>query len=749
MKGKTDHMKKWKAWLETIKNRIETVKNHLQIYRNRNYGATEKAVSIALEVMVSLLFGIAMSQLFPQTIPAFFIGILLGLLFFHIAIAITCWFIGQVRKLGLRNLICQILLITGCAVFAMFGNLGYSVISSLLVGAVFGMIIIWFCKTLWALLHNHVHTPTIRISLCLSGAFVIAGVVFIVGRGFHDEYITAYLKLNQQVQQADTVPGFAEQFHPGNYTVKSLDYGSKPGEDIVSDTMDLSFCVENPGGLDGLRRNVFFDYDINKAPIAGKVWYPKEATGCPVVFIIHGNHNILTESYLGYEYLGKYLASYGYVVVSVDENVLNGLSHENDARAILLLENIKELQRYNMKKDNPLYQKMDYQNIALAGHSRGGEAVATACLFNRLGAYPENGMHAFDYHFAIRSVLAIAPTVDQYMPADHEVELRDVNYLLLQGANDQDVTENMGNTQYNHVEFSGDGNYIKSSLYIAGANHGQFNSLWGRFDLPQPASSFLNVANFLSQQDQQDILKIYAKTFFDHTMKSDSKYLDLLNNYAKYSNYLPKTLYIQQYQQSQEEMICDFEEDSDLQTATNGDVRLDADHMRTWTEEMSRYSDDNLQERHNYILHLGWKNTSDASYHMMFLQPANLTAKAIAFDICNLDENIGENLSEEKLDPVLQVTDEKGHMAYLDTAAVATIYPSLPVKLGKIQYLTGGKVFKHEFQTVCAPVSSFVMKNGEVDWSQIRDITIAFPNNKTGKAGIDNICLTSFYNNAD
>jgi putative effector of murein hydrolase LrgA (UPF0299 family) len=735
--------------MTTIKGRMETLKNHLHKYQKRNFGETDKGVYLVVILLTCLLTGIVMSQMFPQTIPAFVVGVLFAFLLLHLAVAVVSWLFDQFLKIGLRNLIYRILIIGICAVLATFGNLGYSIISSLVLGALSGIVVIWFSRTLWALLHNRVHTPTILISLILSGALVVAGVILMAGNGFKDDYVAEYLKLNTQVQQADDVAGFEKQFQSGNYTVECLEYSPNKGADIRSDTMDLSFSVENPEGLDGLRRKEFFDYDVKKTPIAGKVWYPKETSGCPVVFMIHGNHNITTKSYLGYEYLGRYLASYGYVVVSVDENVLNDLSHENDARAILLLENIKELQRYNMKKGNPLYGKMDYQNIALAGHSRGGEAVATACLFNRLGGYPENGMHSFDYHFVIRSVLAIAPTVDQYMPADHEVELQDVNYMLIQGANDQDVSTNMGNTQYSHVNFTGEGDYIKSSLYIAGANHGQFNSLWGRYDLPQPASSFLNVADFLSQNEQQDILKIYVKTFLDQTMKSNTEYADLLTNYAKYSRYLPKTLYIQQYQKSKTDMICDFEEDSDLQTATKEEVRLDADDMRTWTEEMSHYSDENKQERHNYILHLGWKNTSDAAYHIMFRQPANLNGKSIAFDICDLDERLDGNLSAEKLDPVLQVTDEKGHIAYLDTTGIATIYPSLPVKLGKIQYLSGQRVFKHEYQTVCAPVSAFSMKNGTIDWTQIQDITITFPNNKDGKVGIDNICLTSFYKNED
>ena len=46
------------------------------------------------------------------------------------------------------------------------------------------------------------------------------------------------------------------------------------------------------------------------------------------VFIAHGNHEITTESYLGYDYLGRYLASHGYVMVSVDQNACNHIAND-------------------------------------------------------------------------------------------------------------------------------------------------------------------------------------------------------------------------------------------------------------------------------------------------------------------------------------------------------------------------------------------------------------------------------------
>jgi hypothetical protein len=65
----------------------------------------------------------------------------------------------------------------------------------------------------------------------------------------------------------------------------------------------------------------------------------------------------------------------------------------------------------------------------------------------------------------------------------------------------------MGARQFENISFEGEGDYIKSALYIAGANHGQFNSLWGRYDMQAPISLFLNTAELISEKEQQDILR--------------------------------------------------------------------------------------------------------------------------------------------------------------------------------------------------------------------------------------------------
>src|SRR3989454_5280398 len=130
--------------------------------------------------------------------------------------------------------------------------------------------------------------------------------------------------------------------------------------------------------------------------------------------IVHGNHNMADFSDPVYAYLGELLASRGFILASVDENLLNsGLFHDppkqQAVRGWMLLEHLKLWREWNQAPGNPFQGKVDLTRIALMGHSRGGEAAATAAAFNRMKYDPEDANIHFDYGFPIKAVVAIAP----------------------------------------------------------------------------------------------------------------------------------------------------------------------------------------------------------------------------------------------------------------------------------------------------------------------------------------------------
>ena len=73
--------------------------------------------------------------------------------------------------------------------------------------------------------------------------------------------------------------------------------------------------------------------------------------------------------------------------------------------------------RFNVEAGNPFEGKVDLGNIALIGHSRGGEAVANAAAFNKLSHYPDDASVHFNFDFDIKGIISIAPVDGQYPAA--------------------------------------------------------------------------------------------------------------------------------------------------------------------------------------------------------------------------------------------------------------------------------------------------------------------------------------------
>ncbi|MDI9471038.1 MAG: hypothetical protein QM296_12690 [Bacillota bacterium] len=125
--------------------------------------------------------------------------------------------------------------------------------------------------------------------------------------------------------------------------------------------------------------------------------------------------------------------------------------------------------------------------VVLIGPGRSGlrmnellKAVAIAALFNDMKCFPEKPDREFDYHFAILALVSLAGVDGQYLPGGEPVTLKDVDYLVLQGSHDMDISTFMGYNQYDRVQYSGLSEHFKAAVYIYGASHGQFNSGWGR-----------------------------------------------------------------------------------------------------------------------------------------------------------------------------------------------------------------------------------------------------------------------------
>ena len=111
-------------------------------------------------------------------------------------------------------------------------------------------------------------------------------------------------------------------------------------------------------------------------PLNGHVCVPRGRGPFPLAVFAHGNHDPLQNSTPGYLYLCQLLASHGIVAATIDVNFLNGFNFgENDARAIVHMEHLRQFRTWDGQAAHPLHARIDLNRILIVGHSRGGEGV--------------------------------------------------------------------------------------------------------------------------------------------------------------------------------------------------------------------------------------------------------------------------------------------------------------------------------------------------------------------------------------
>ncbi len=404
--------------------------------------------------------------------------------------------------------------------------------------------------------------------------------------------------------------------HPGTFVVRRLFYGSGTDRRRVEyrDSVTLKTGVVNATpfirGADPKllkERWKYWGFDAKRLPVNGRVWYPDGPGPFPLVLIVHGNHNMRQYSDPGYAYLGELLASRGYIVASVDENFLNGnLRTENDARGWMLLQHLVAWRRFNADATSPLFGKVDLARIALMGHSRGGEAIAVAAAFNRLARYPDDARVRFDFNFDIRTLVAIAPVDGQYRPADQGTPLSDLNYLVLHGAHDSDVSTFMGQRQFQRVHFTRPGPWRKSAVYIYRANHGQFNTVWGSSDVGPELGVLLQKRNLLTGDEQRQAGKVFISAFLDLTLRDARAYEPLFRDARRGGSWLPRTIYLTRYEDPDTRRLATFEEDVDVTTGTMPGVRLDGSHLAAWRELGLTMRSRGGAAFENHVARIGW-----------------------------------------------------------------------------------------------------------------------------------------------
>ncbi|WP_344848735.1 chlorophyllase/cutinase-like alpha/beta fold protein [Pedobacter jeongneungensis] len=591
--------------------------------------------------------------------------------------------------------------------------------------------------------------------LVISSAAFVAGLVILFGQGSKPQAVVNY-KMKGNLPAVLTLP---DPSIKGPYKPFFLTYGS--GKDkwrrefgdrvnIKTSSINGSRLLTSWTGVSGKLRTMYFGFDQKSLPMNALVWYPREKKGpLPLVMIIHGNHVGQQASDPGYTFLGELLASRGYMVVSVDENFLNlsitdldvfggGLKNENAARAWLLLKHLELLRNWNKTPGNTFYKRLDMDKIAIIGHSRGGEAVTHAAVFNKLGHYPDDAREKFNFNFNIGAVVAIAPVDGQYKPGGTLTVAKDISFFVIQGALDMDMQTYGGLATLKRIQFSPGFSGFKAGLYLSAANHGQFNSVWGRRDDTGPGINRFNLKQLMEEEEQQKILCVYISSFLETTINGEAGYKPLFMDARFGRNWLPKKIYMNQFEPAGKTVLADFDEDVDVNSATVNGGRITTSGLREWKEQQNKF----LWGMHiTKAVYLGWDSVKHQNgfFSLNLTAPLSLSGKMLSFSLAGGKENTAGLL--KPIDFTIVLEDNNKHKLSFPLSSCSVLQPQIAKNLSKFALLNDYPNSEAVPDFFYFDIARLMGNHTEFQMNNLKAIKFIFNKSRSGDIILDDLSL--------
>jgi dienelactone hydrolase len=220
----------------------------------------------------------------------------------------------------------------------------------------------------------------------------------------------------------------------------------------------------------------------------------------PLVVFGHGQYGLGSPTnYLGMTNLMHHLASWGYIAVSVNLDVVQGgwSGHQYGIphRGELLLAAVDRMLQLNGDATSLFYQKIDAAKIALIGHSRGGGGAISAVNRNLSQGSPR----------PIVALATISPVEFGTTPVQAAVP-----HLSIYGSWDGDLDDGQGLRIWD----AGVRTAPKQFVEIYGANHFHFTD--------NTVYSGENVE--ITREDHHELLQGYINAWFDVRVRGNDRY---------------------------------------------------------------------------------------------------------------------------------------------------------------------------------------------------------------------------------
>lgn len=491
--------------------------------------------------------------------------------------------------------------------------------------------------------------------------------------------------------------------------------------------------------------------------IWAKVFYPsdiKTSAPAPLVVMLHGNHGtcgtgtnprldtsceytdsgmcsqgfIPTPNHEGYNYLAENLASWGFIVVSVNANrgITCGGGTDGDgglnlARGRLVLKHLDLLYQLSSSGSSKLGKgmldlvgKIDFNNVGLMGHSRGGEGVRAAYNLYRDtdSKWPKKipGLKVK----AIFEIGAVDGQTSRVLDADGTVW----NQLLPMC--DGDVSNLEGRFPYERMmSNASETPDAQKSLYeVWGANHNFFNTEWQSSDSYSCAAGQpLFETDGSHSLQQQKIALASLPAFFRSRLGADAKpaFNQNFNPLAELPDVVTQTTQVdREFNPSPASTESLTFDDFDKETGVNSSGYPNiANEITIKHKKLSRGS----QQRAAKIL---WSESTSGYFEAVWAAPSE--GKDI-HDFATLDFRVGRiNAKEKPTDFSLALVDAAGLI-------------SKEVAVSDYALVNGPGTNNAVLQTVRIPLTAFQ----GVDLTKVHSVRFIFNKSSSGKLNLANI----------
>jgi hypothetical protein len=339
---------------------------------------------------------------------------------------------------------------------------------------------------------------------------------------------------------------------------------------------------------------------------------------------------------------------------------------------------------------------------------------------------------------------------------------------VIHGSLDGDVTTFMGSSQYSRIELThdpaGEEFHFKSTLYVLGANHGQFNTTWGRNDMGGFWGWALDTRPIMDPEEQRRIARVWFSAFLEVVLRDNPAYLPIFSDARRAAAWVPDGFYLQNHADSRDLVVASFDEDLDPGTTTLAGGRIEGKHLTKWREQWISLKWNPLD---THVAVVAWDEEAEektASFSLMLPEGAMQTGpeSRLVFSLSAADEGTlpedwedkenGDDAAEdeaeesdeeddepEPLDWSIVLTDAAGEIASLTLGHDRLLYPQIQAltrRASFLEFLASSEVIFHRYEF---GLDEFLEANPAFDPSAVREIRFVFDMNSKGVVVIDDV----------